>query len=128
MSSVGVGDSPFGVVVSSDGATVYVANSGSGTVSVIDAGSGAVIATVADVPGAFQLAISPDGKTLYVTDNSSAVLVVDIDPTNARRVDQDFVTLGWGRDVSDVTPLRGVILGGGEQELEARVTVSPLSA
>jgi transglutaminase-like putative cysteine protease len=52
---------------------------------------------------------------------------IDIDPTNARRVDQDFVTLGWGRDFSDVTPLRGVILGGGEQELEARVTVSPLS-
>jgi transglutaminase-like putative cysteine protease len=53
---------------------------------------------------------------------------IDIDPTNGRRVDQDFVTLGWGRDFSDVTPLRGVILGGGEQELEARVTVSPLSA
>lgn len=53
---------------------------------------------------------------------------IDIDPTNARRVDQDFVTLGWGRDFSDVTPLRGVILGGGEQELEARVTVSPLPA
>jgi len=52
---------------------------------------------------------------------------IDIDPTNSRRVDQDFVTLGWGRDFSDVTPLRGVILGGGEQELEARVTVSPLS-
>jgi transglutaminase-like putative cysteine protease len=52
---------------------------------------------------------------------------IDIDPTNARRVDQDFVTLGWGRDFSDVTPLRGVILGGGEQELEARVTVSPLT-
>ena len=52
---------------------------------------------------------------------------IDIDPTNARRVDQDFVTLGWGRDFSDVTPLRGVILGGGEQDLEDHVTVSPLS-
>jgi transglutaminase-like putative cysteine protease len=50
---------------------------------------------------------------------------IDVDPTNDRRVDQDFVTLGWGRDFSDVTPLRGVILGGGAQELEARVTVTP---
>lgn len=52
---------------------------------------------------------------------------VDIDPTNDRRIDQDFVTLAWGRDFSDVTPLRGVILGGGEQVLEARVTVTPES-
>jgi transglutaminase-like putative cysteine protease len=51
---------------------------------------------------------------------------VDIDPTNDRRVDQDFVTLGWGRDFIDVTPLRGVILGSGAQELEARVTVTPV--
>ena len=50
---------------------------------------------------------------------------IDIDPTNDRRCDQDFVTLGWGRDFSDVTPLRGVILGGGIQTLEARVTVTP---
>jgi transglutaminase-like putative cysteine protease len=50
---------------------------------------------------------------------------IDVDPTNDRRVDQDFVTLGWGRDFSDVTPLRGVILGGGAQKLDARVTVTP---
>lgn len=52
---------------------------------------------------------------------------IDICPTNDRRIDQDFVTLGWDRDFSDVTPLRGVILGGGEQVLEARVTVTPLA-
>jgi transglutaminase-like putative cysteine protease len=51
---------------------------------------------------------------------------IDVDPTNDRRIDQDFVVLAWGRDFSDVTPLRGVILGGGEQRLEARVTVTPL--
>jgi transglutaminase-like putative cysteine protease len=51
---------------------------------------------------------------------------IDVDPTNDRRADQDFVTLGWGRDFSDVTPLRGVILGGGAQSLEAHVTVTPL--
>ncbi len=52
---------------------------------------------------------------------------VDIDPTNDCLVDDEHVTLGWGRDFGDVTPMRGVILGGGEQELEVRVTVTPLS-
>lgn len=53
---------------------------------------------------------------------------IDIDPTNNRLVDHDFVTLAWGRDFSDVSPLRGVILGGGEQALTAEVTVTPVTA
>jgi transglutaminase-like putative cysteine protease len=35
------------------------------------------------------------------------------------------VTLGWGRDYDDVIPLRGVLLGGGDHELEIKVTVAP---
>ena len=50
---------------------------------------------------------------------------VDVDPTNNMLVGDGHVTLAWGRDFSDVTPMRGVILGGGEQELEVRVTVTP---
>lgn len=50
---------------------------------------------------------------------------VDFDPTNNMLVGHQHVTLAWGRDFSDVTPMRGVILGGGEQELEVRVTVTP---
>ena len=50
---------------------------------------------------------------------------LDLDPTNDRVVDQEYITLGWGRDFGDVTPMRGVILGGGEQELTVRVTVMP---
>jgi len=50
---------------------------------------------------------------------------VDIDPTNNCLVDDVHVTLGWGRDFGDVTPMRGVILGGGAQSLSVRVTVSP---
>jgi transglutaminase-like putative cysteine protease len=50
---------------------------------------------------------------------------VDLDPTNNVVVGDGHVTLAWGRDFSDVTPMRGVILGGGEQKLEVRVTVTP---
>jgi len=38
----------------------------------------------------------------------------------------EHITLAWGRDFSDVSPLRGVILGGGNHDPEVRVTVMPL--
>jgi len=50
---------------------------------------------------------------------------IDVDPTNDCVVDDEHVTLGWGRDFGDITPMRGVILGGGDQALEVRVTVTP---
>ena len=51
---------------------------------------------------------------------------VPLDPTNNLRVGRDHVTLAWGRDFGDVSPLRGVILGGGEHELTVNVAVQPL--
>jgi transglutaminase-like putative cysteine protease len=51
---------------------------------------------------------------------------LELDPTNNMRIGDQHIALGWGRDFSDVTPMRGVILGGGEQELAVRVTVTPL--
>jgi transglutaminase-like putative cysteine protease len=50
----------------------------------------------------------------------------DLDPTNNLLPSLEHITIGWGRDFADVTPLRGVINGGGEQKLEVRVTVEPL--
>ena len=46
---------------------------------------------------------------------------VDLDPTNGIVVRDEHVVIGWGRDFADVTPLRGVILGGGEQTLTVEV-------
>ncbi len=51
---------------------------------------------------------------------------VDFDPTNRCLVQNEHITLGFGRDFSDVTPLRGIFLGGSGQKLEVRVTVTPL--
>jgi transglutaminase-like putative cysteine protease len=45
------------------------------------------------------------------------------DPTNNVRVNQDHVALAWGRDFGDVSPLRGVIIGGGSHKLTVRVAV-----
>lgn len=52
---------------------------------------------------------------------------VDFDPTNNLLPALEHITLGWGRDFSDVSPLRGVILGGGSHDPEVRVTVLPLA-
>lgn len=49
---------------------------------------------------------------------------VDFDPTNDVRPDTDHVTLAWGRDYADVTPLKGVAVGGGKQVVEVEVRVS----
>jgi transglutaminase-like putative cysteine protease len=53
---------------------------------------------------------------------------VEYDPTNNVRVRQGHVALAWGRDFGDVSPLRGVILGGGSHALKVRVAVQALGA
>ncbi|WP_179400880.1 transglutaminase family protein [Burkholderia guangdongensis] len=51
---------------------------------------------------------------------------LQLDPTNDRAPGDDYVMLSVGRDYADVTPLRGVIRGGGaDQVLKVAVTVEP---
>ena len=52
---------------------------------------------------------------------------LELDPTNNVHVGTDHVAVAWGRDFGDVSPLRGVILGGGTHDLSVRVTVEPLA-
>jgi transglutaminase-like putative cysteine protease len=52
---------------------------------------------------------------------------VHLDPTNDLVASQDHVAVAWGRDFSDVSPLRGVILGGGSHAYSVAVTLVPTS-
>ena len=52
---------------------------------------------------------------------------VDLDPTNNLIPSTRHIVTAWGRDFSDVSPLRGVILGGSVQVLKVSVDVAPLS-
>jgi transglutaminase-like putative cysteine protease len=52
---------------------------------------------------------------------------IGFDPTNNLIVDQGHVALAWGRDFGDVSPLRGVILGGGAHQLSVKVAVEKTS-
>ena len=49
---------------------------------------------------------------------------VDFDPTNNVVPTDGHVTLAWGRDYSDVSPLRGVIFGGGEHVIKVAVAIT----
>ncbi len=51
---------------------------------------------------------------------------LDLDPTNGMRGSTDMISLAWGRDYDDVSPMRGVLIGGGSQDLVVEVDVAPL--
>jgi transglutaminase-like putative cysteine protease len=53
---------------------------------------------------------------------------IDIDPTNDIAPVDGHVTLAWGRDYGDVTPVKGVTLGGGEHQVTVSVRVVPVAA
>lgn len=50
---------------------------------------------------------------------------IDFDPTNNLLPDLQHITVAWGRDFGDVSPLRGVILGGDTHQPDVAVTVTP---
>ena len=70
--------------------------------------------------------IGADASHAWVSVFCPALGWVDFDPTNRCLVQHEHITLGWGRDFSDVTPMRGIVLGGGKQTLDVQVTVTPL--
>jgi transglutaminase-like putative cysteine protease len=76
----------------------------------------------------------PPGKPRLVgADASHAWLAVwtgqhgwiPLDPTNDLVPGEQHITVAWGRDYSDVTPVRGVIMGGGRHDLWVSVDVTP---
>jgi transglutaminase-like putative cysteine protease len=52
---------------------------------------------------------------------------VDLDPTNDTLPDLRHVTVAWGRDYGDVSPLRGIVLGGQRHKLQVGVSVIPVN-
>ena len=52
---------------------------------------------------------------------------IDVDPTNNVLPSRRHVTVGWGRDYGDVSPIHGVILGGGKHSLRVSVDVLRLT-
>lgn len=75
-------------------------------------------------PGQPRL-LGVDASHAWVAAYSPSHGWVEFDPTNDQLADQRYITLAWGADFADVVPLRGVILGGGTQEMAVSVSVAP---
>jgi len=52
---------------------------------------------------------------------------VDFDPTNNQIPSEQHISVAWGRDFSDVSPLRGVALGGGRHKISVSVDVARIT-
>lgn len=79
--------------------------------------------------------LPPPGKPKLVGADASHAWVsffcpgfgwIDVDPTNNLLPSGRHITVAWGRDYSDVSPIRGVILGAGDHDLKVSVDVTPL--
>lgn len=70
--------------------------------------------------------VGADASHAWVSVYSPGAGWIDVDPTNNLVPADRHITLAWGRDFSDVSPIRGVILGGGEHALTVAVDVIAL--
>jgi len=78
-------------------------------------------------PGKEKL-LGSDASHAWVSFFCPGIGWIDVDPTNNLFPSMQHITLGWGRDYSDVSPVRGVILGAGKHDLKVAVDVVPLPA
>jgi len=89
------------------------------------------------VSGYLETAPPPGEERLVGADASHAWLSVyvpdwgwlDLDPTNDKIVGSTYVTTAWGRDYDDVSPLKGIVFGGGDfHNLQVTVDVARVEA
>jgi transglutaminase-like putative cysteine protease len=78
--------------------------------------------------------LPPAGKTKLVGSDASHAWIgvfcpplgwVELDPTNDVLVGNRHITRAWGRDYGDVTPVKGIVLGGGRHTVHVAVDVKP---
>jgi transglutaminase-like putative cysteine protease len=75
-------------------------------------------------PGRARL-VGADASHAWVSVYCPGTGWLDVDPTNNVIPFQSHVTLSWGRDYGDVSPVRGVILGGRDHRVEVGVDMEP---
>jgi transglutaminase-like putative cysteine protease len=82
----------------------------------------------------YLLTHPPEGKEKLIGSDASHAWLsiwtgaagwVDFDPTNNVMPNLEHITIGWGRDYGDVSPINGFIVGGGAHHVDVAVDVSP---
>lgn len=56
-----------------------------------------------------------DATHAWIAYYSPTIGWIEYDPTNNKRVDEQYIVTAYGRDYFDVTPIKGVIFGGGNK-------------
>ena len=83
----------------------------------------------------YLLTHPPEGKAKLVGSDASHAWIsvwspsdgwVDFDPTNNLIPNAEHITVGWGRDYGDVSPINGFIVGGGAHQVAVAVDVNPV--
>jgi transglutaminase-like putative cysteine protease len=77
-------------------------------------------------PGRPRL-IGADASHAWVSAYYPGLGWMDVDPTNNVVPSYNHIMLAWGRDYGDVSPLRGVIVGGRDHTLKVAVDVEPVT-
>jgi transglutaminase-like putative cysteine protease len=78
-------------------------------------------------PGRPRL-VGADASHAWVSAYCPGTGWLDVDPTNNVVPSNGHVTLACGRDYGDVSPLRGLILGGGSHTLKVAVDMEPVDS
>jgi transglutaminase-like putative cysteine protease len=80
-----------------------------------------------DPPEGRPRLVGADASHAWVATFAPGIGWIDFDPTNNLLPADRHIVLGWGRDYGDVTPLKGVVIGGGVHSLDVSVDVVPLT-
>jgi transglutaminase-like putative cysteine protease len=78
-------------------------------------------------PGQSRL-VGADASHAWVSAYCPGAGWLELDPTNNLVPSDGHVTLAWGRDYGDISPLRGLILGGGSHTLKVAVDLEPIES
>ncbi len=78
-------------------------------------------------PGKARL-VGADASHAWFSVFCPSVGWIDFDPTNNLLPAEEHITVAYGRDFSDVSPVSGIITGGGQHEVKVSVDVAPVEA
>ena len=81
-----------------------------------------------NAPAGRERLIGADASHAWLAVYCPGVGWVDFDPTNNIVPGEQHLTIAWGRDYDDISPIKGVILGGGSHTMTISVDVAPVPA
>ena len=79
-------------------------------------------------PAGKEKLIGSDASHAWVSVWAPDIGWVDFDPTNKMVPKDEHITIAYGRDFQDVSPVTGVLLGGGSHHIDVAVDVVPVLA